>query len=235
MSETADARAKIISAIRTGLGARGDEPGRRGLVRARLERSPDGLIPARARQPKPELVAQFTRMLEGQGAVVRGVAALSDLPRAIAAQLAEFNLPARLRHGGDPVIAKLNWDGTLIERDTGPAAGSDAVSLSRASAGASETGTLIFASGPDNPSTLNFLPDTHFAILLAEHLAGSYEEAWDALRAAYGRGVLPRTVNFVSGASATADIESTLVRGAHGPRRLAVFIVLESDGARGKK
>jgi L-lactate dehydrogenase complex protein LldG len=218
-------REKIIGAVRAALGARGDEPGRRGQVRARLERSPNGLIPGRALKPKPELIERFVTMLKAQGAAVREVAQLSELPQAIAEQLAEFNLPARLRHGADPVIAGLDWSRTMIERDQGPAVADDAVSLSRAAAGAAESGTLILTSGPDNPSTLNFLPETHFVILQADDLAGSYEDAWDALRRVYGRGVMPRTVNFVSGPSATADIEQTLIRGAHGPRRLAVFLV----------
>ncbi len=228
MSNNGSDRAGIIGAIRKALNARGDEPGRRGQVRARLERSPHGLIPARARRPKAELIERFATMLTAQGAVVRTVDTLAELPRALADQLAEFNLPARLRHGSDPVIAALNWDGTLIQRETGPAQETDAASLSRAAAGAAESGTLILTSGPENPSTLNFLPETHFVILLADNLAGPYEDAWDALRTIYGQGRLPRTVNFVSGPSATADIEQTLVRGAHGPRRLAVFLVMEN-------
>lgn len=220
-----EARAKVIGAVRKALGARGDEPGRRGAVRARLERGPHGLIPGRARRPKSELAEQFATMIRAQGAVVRPVASLQELPQAIAGQLAEFNLPARLRHGADPVIASLDWDGTMIERDTGAASAADGVSLSRAMAGAAETGTLILVSGHENPSTLNFLPETHFVILMTEQLRGSYEEAWEVLRGIYGHGCLPRTVNFVSGPSATADIEQTLIRGAHGPRQLAVFLV----------
>src|SRR5215470_12199804 len=91
-------RDKIIGAIRASLGARGDEPGRRGQVRARLERSPHGLIPGRAQKPKPELIERFMTMLQAQTAVVRQVPSRAALPRAIAEQLAEFNLPARLRH-----------------------------------------------------------------------------------------------------------------------------------------
>jgi L-lactate dehydrogenase complex protein LldG len=37
--------------------------------------------------------------------------------------------------------------------------------------------------------------------------------------------MLPRSVNLVSGPSRTADIEQTIVRGAHGPRRLHVLIL----------
>jgi L-lactate dehydrogenase complex protein LldG len=44
------------------------------------------------------------------------------------------------------------------------------------------------------------------------------------LRKIYGERTLPRTVNMISGPSRTADIEQTIVRGAHGPRRLYVLI-----------
>ena len=71
MSEKSGQRDGILKAIRVGLGG-GDEPGRRGIVRARLERSPHGLIPARGRQPSTELVAQFSTMLAAQGVVEIG-------------------------------------------------------------------------------------------------------------------------------------------------------------------
>ena len=59
----------------------------------------------------------------------------------------------------------------------------------------------------------------------AGDVVGSYEEAFDRLRAIYGEGTLPRTVNLISGPSRTADIEQTIVRGAHGPKRLHVVIL----------
>ncbi len=220
-----EARAKMMAAVRSALLVRGDEPGRRGAVRARLERPPVSLIPARARKPDTERIATFDAMLEIQGTTVRHVDSLDALPEAIASYLAEQNLPARLRHGSDPVLSALPWDGVMIEREEGPASPSDLVSLSRALGGAVETGTLFLVSGPENPSTLNFLPDTHCIAIMADTICGSFEEVWGHLREQYGRGKLPRTVNLVSGPSATADIEQTLIRGAHGPRRLAVFII----------
>jgi L-lactate dehydrogenase complex protein LldG len=220
-----DARAKMMAAVRSALLVRGDEPGRRGAVRARLERTPAGLIPARARKPDAERIATFQAMLEGQGATVRRVESLDELPSALADYLAEQNLPARLRHGADSILAGLPWDGVMIEHEQGPAEPADLVSLSHALGGAAETGTLFLVSGPENPSTLNFLPDTHCVAIMAETICGSFEEVWGHLREHYGHGKLPRTVNLVSGPSATADIEQTLIRGAHGPRRLAVFII----------
>jgi L-lactate dehydrogenase complex protein LldG len=48
------------------------------------------------------------------------------------------------------------------------------------------------------------------------------------LRERYGAGILPRTVNMITGPSRSADIEQTLILGAHGPRRLHVIIVGET-------
>jgi L-lactate dehydrogenase complex protein LldG len=220
-----EARAKMMAAVRAALAVRGDEPGRRGAVRARLERTPAGLIPARARKADAERLSAFQAMLEGQGTTVRQVPGLAELPAAIAAYLAEQNLPARLRHGADPVLASLAWDAVMIEAERGAAQPADLVSLSRAIGGAAETGTLFLVSGPDNPSTLNFLPDTHCVVIMADTIRGAFEEVWAQLRASYGHGKMPRTVNLISGPSCTADIEQTIIRGAHGPRRLAVFIV----------
>jgi L-lactate dehydrogenase complex protein LldG len=226
MSTTAgNGRYKVMSAVRRALLVRGDEPGRHGVVRARLERAPSGPIPARAEKPRPDLIANFKAMLEVQGTRVTALADVSELPAAIAALLAELNLPARLRHGVDPLFDDLPWRDTLIERVEGPAHPDDLVSLSRATAGVAESGTLFLTSGPDNPSTLNFLPDTHCVVIMAETIYGSFEEVWRGIREIYGKGKLPRTVNLVSGPSCTADIEQTIIRGAHGPRRLGVFIV----------
>lgn len=227
MSSGSD-RDAIINAIRSSLGARGDEPGRRGAVHARIERSPHGIIPERAGHDLAERIDQFTASLRAQNGIVHEIETLDALPAAIAGQLADFNMPAHLRHGDDQVLASLDWSGTMVNAERGPAQPQDAISLSRAVTAAAETGTLILTSGSDNPSTLNFLPETHLIVLFARDLCGSYEEAWDRLRSLYGRGVLPRTVNFVSGPSATADIEQTLVRGAHGPKKLAVFLIMES-------
>ncbi|MEZ0282782.1 lactate utilization protein C, partial [Methyloceanibacter sp.] len=100
----------------------------------------------------------------------------------------------------------------------------DRASLSRAVAGAAETGTLFLLSGSDNPTSLNFLPEAHSVLIAASDIFASYEEAFDRIRLLSG-GVMPRSVNLISGPSRTADIEQTIVRGAHGPRRLHVVIL----------
>jgi L-lactate dehydrogenase complex protein LldG len=80
-------------------------------------------------------------------------------------------------------------------------------------------------SGSDNPTTLNFLPDNHLVVVAAGDLSGSFEEILEKLRARYGKEKMPRTLNLITGPSRSADIEQTLILGAHGPRKLHIIVV----------
>lgn len=218
-------RDTVLGKIRKSLGADAGDVGRRAITIARLENTPRGVIPARGQLPPEERIALFTAMAEKVSATVVRVADPAAVPRAVADYLREHNLPATLRTGDDPLLTDLAWGGTQIEVTRGPSDGSDPVGMSHAAAGVAETGTLMLASGPDNPTTLNFLPETHIVAVRAEDIAGDYETVWDELRERYGRGSLPRTVNMVTGPSRSADIEQTLLLGAHGPRRLHIVVV----------
>ena len=225
MTATDQARALVLSRIRAGLGVAGKERAREEAVEERLRAHPRGTIPARALAGEA-LLELMTAMLAAQGAEVTPAATPEDAVRAIAADLREHRLPPRLRMGGDAQLAALPWEvAPELERVFGPADGADRASLSQAVVAAAETGTLVLVSGADNPTTLAFLPESHFILIRAGDVVGSYEEAFDRLRAVYGDGALPRTVNLISGPSRTADIEQTIVRGAHGPKRLHVMIL----------
>ena len=226
MSASDEARATVMDRIRSALGAASLDRARRAAVTRRLERHPRNTIPARAMRSGEERVALFTDMLTKQDADVSRVATPREAVGAIASYLGTCNLPPRLRVGADPVLAGLPWrEAWDIERDFGPAEPGDRASLSRAAAAAAETGTLFLVSGADNPTTLNFLPEAHTILIAVSDIVGSYEEAFDRLRAIHGEGYLPRTINLISGPSRTADIEQTIVRGAHGPSRLHVLIL----------
>ncbi|HZV20887.1 MAG TPA: LUD domain-containing protein [Hyphomicrobiales bacterium] len=221
----AAARAQILARIRSNLGVRGDEPGRRGRAQSRLRNPQVNLIPERALKSRAELLKQFQLMLEKSEAKVFRLRSLNALAEALAGALRDHNLPLRLRAGSDKIFDGLRGQAGLLEILSGRPDANDTAGLSRAVIGASETGTLFLVSGQENPSTLNFLPEVHFAVILADDIAGSYEEAWAKLRQIYGPGRMPRTVNLISGPSRTADIEQTLVTGAHGPRKLVVFLI----------
>jgi len=148
------------------------------------------------------------------------------VPILVAAYLRWHNLPLQIRTGHDSILAQLPWEKErTLERFVGPSDGNDAASLSRATAGVAETGTLVLLSGEENPTTLKFLPDTHIVLMQADDIVGDYETVWRMLRETYGPGKLPRTVNFITGPSRSADIEQTLILGAHGPRALHILVV----------
>lgn len=192
---------------------------------ARLDRRMPNLIPDRAQGSGEELIERFVQWAERVQATTARVATLAEVPAAVAEFLNRHNLPQRLRLAPHPLIDGLDWSSRpLIEVASGRAEAHDLSSLALAFAGIAETGTLMLHSGPQTPTTLNFLPDNHIVLLPARAIAGSYETAWARLREAFGDD-WPRTVNLVTGPSRTADIEQELILGAHGPRRLHIIIV----------
>ena len=219
-------RKRVLAAIRGGLGVSGSDKTRTAAVAERLKQHPASTIPARASGTPDELAARFKDMLEGQAATLEQVASDDDIPEAIATYLRGLNMPARARIGQDDTLNALPWEKTAaLEIERGPAEPKDEVGITRAETAAAETGTLFMASGPENPTSLNFLPENHIAIIRKSDLVGSYEDAWELLRKRYGADGLPRAVNLISGPSRTADIEQTMVMGAHGPCRLHVIVV----------
>jgi L-lactate dehydrogenase complex protein LldG len=220
------ARDRIFAKLRASLAVAPGDTSRAELVDARIAARARHMTPARATLPPAELRAQFTAYLTRGHASVIDVASTDGLPEAVATYLRDHNRPARVRMGADARLAALPWDRAPgLERLTGRADPTDEVSLSYAVAAAAETGTLVLASGPDNPVTLNYLPETHMVVLDAETLVGPYEDTFDIVRARFGAGVMPRTLNLISGPSRTSDIGGKTVMGAHGPRHLAVFVV----------
>ena len=219
------ARDEILLGIRRSLGVTGREAPRMAAVAERLARAPKGVIPARGQLDRAGRIALFRAQAESVQATTAAVASAQDIAAGIAAYLRDNNLPATLRMGGDPRLAAIHWSGAALAVTRGASEGHDLNAVSHAFAGVAETGTLVMNSGADNPTTLNFLPDNHIVVLRAEDIAGDYESVWAKLRETYGKGLLPRTVNMITGPSRSADIEQKMLLGAHGPRRLHVVIV----------
>lgn len=219
-------RESVLEGIRAALGASGADKTRKETVRKRLASPRANLVPKRAKKSGRARLELFTGMLEGQAAKVSHARRPGDIPEIVAAYLRDNNLPAEFRTGSDALLAAIPWEKTpSLTRLAGRGQASDGVAMSRARTAAAETGTLFLTSGEDNPTTLNFLPDTHIIVIRADDILGSYEDAWNALRNIYGPRTLPRTVNLISGPSRTADINQTIVLGAHGPRRLLVIVL----------
>lgn len=220
------ARDLIFGSIRRSLGVSGKEATRRKAVADRLTQHPTGIVPARGQLDAQARLALFRTMVEAANGSVDELADAADVPSAIATLLRAHNLPMAVKRGADPRLAALPWERErTLDVSVGRSDGKDLVAVSHAFGAAAESGTLMLVSGPDNPTTLNFLPDTHIVVLEANDVAGDYETLWRRLREKFGDGTMPRTVNLITGPSRSADIEQTLILGAHGPRRLHVTVV----------
>jgi L-lactate dehydrogenase complex protein LldG len=223
------ARDTLFASIRQSLGVTGNEPSRRAAVASRIANHPRGVIPARGQLPPAERVKFFAEMVVAAAGSVAMLPSAADVPAAISAFLRSQNLPMQIRRGDDPRLAAMLWEaqGTL-EVSTGRSDGHQLASVSHAFGGVAETGTLVMLSGPDNPTTLNFLPDTHIVVIDAKDIAGDYETVWQRVRDTFGVDALPRAINMITGPSRSADIGQILILGAHGPRRLHVLVVGEA-------
>lgn len=219
------ARDDILANIRRSLGVKGSTRMREQAVDDRIERAPKGVIPARGQLNAEGRKKLFRERAEAVQASVVFAPSPDAVPEYVARYLRDTNRPATLRIGGDPYLVSMPWENTAIEVSHGRSDGNDPVAVSHAVGGVAETGTLVLVSGPENPTTLNFLPDTHIVVLKAGDIAGDYETVWGKLRMAYGKGEMPRIVNYVTGPSRSADIEQKLLLGAHGPRSLHIVIV----------
>ena len=121
------------------------------------------------------------------------------------------------------IPADLLPDGTAIPLDEGMAAaeldGYEGV-LTTAQLAIAETGTIVLQNvAGQGRRAVSLVPDYHLCLVDQANVVATVPEAMDRLQATAG---LPTT--FISGPSATADIEMTRIKGVHGPRFLDVIL-----------
>ncbi|WP_327165427.1 lactate utilization protein C [Streptomyces zaomyceticus] len=151
------------------------------------------------RATEAELPSLVTELLDRHGA--RTVAVPPGLP---AIWLSETT--AEQRHDTDTALTPYDLDTT------------DAVVTGCALAIA-ETGTIVLDAGPgQGRRALTLVPDLHICVVRADQVVASVPQALPRLDPA-------RPQTWISGPSATSDIELDRVEGVHGPRRLDVVIV----------
>ncbi len=213
-------RERILSRIRQAQG-RGREGGPSQAEREALQT----YIRAHPRAPLPPLAGDLAECFIARAQSVQSstdrVGGESEVPAAVARYLEAHALPG----AGCvwPALAYLDWRGAGLTLAARGAHGEDMVGVTGVFAAIAETGTLMVCSGPDTPSTVSLLPETHIAIVPVAAIVPHMEDAWDRARAAFGQ--LPRAVNFISGPSRTGDIEQRMVMGAHGPYRVHIILV----------
>jgi len=184
-------------------------------VRAAL----DGVEPAYAVPPAPriaplaDVVGHFAERVEDYKAVVERCT-----PDEIAARVA-----AALPDGARVVVpAGLSVDVPGADEDAGFSAyeldAYDAV-VTEARVGIAETGTIVMDHGPgQGRRAISLVPDLHVCIVRADQVVPDVPDAMPLLDPA-------RPHTWISGPSATSDIELDRVEGVHGPRTLHVLLV----------
>jgi L-lactate dehydrogenase complex protein LldG len=207
------AREEVLGRIRGALGA--------GVAVPDVPRDYDG-PGAGAAAGDPEVVARFCERAAEYRATVRRVSAAA-LADAVAASLAE--------HGAKRIAVSPNAPGSgeAAERvaDDPPLTPRDLDALdgvlTGCAAAIAETGTIVLDGGPrSGRRLLTLVPDLHVCVVEAADVHASVPDAIAALAEAAAEG---RPLTFVSGPSATSDIELERVEGVHGPRTLVILVV----------
>ena len=85
-------------------------------------------------------------------------------------------------------------------------------------------GSIMISSKQISGRRLNVYPETHIVIARSNQIVPELKDAIESIRAKYDNK-LPSLITVISGPSRTADIEKTLVMGAHGPKELYVFLL----------
>ena len=184
--------------------------------------------PKRANQKGQAKLDQFIDAATAQYATIDDVAFFEDLPNVIATWLRGQNLPQDCVIA--PILSDLDWSKSSgFAPKFGAATTADMVGVSVAFSGAAETGTVMMIANEATPTTLNFVPDVEIIAISKKDIQAGLEGCWEQLRQWKKNNPMPRAVNFITGPSRTADVEATMVLGAHGPRRLHLILVDEAS------
>jgi L-lactate dehydrogenase complex protein LldG len=204
------ARDEVLGRIRTALGA--DRS-------AAAAPAPDGYR-TQAGLSSAQLLDLLAERLSDYRAVVRR-AEPARLLEVVAAALAERGA-RRLVVPPGLDLPGLDLAGVDLVEDDGLSAreldGFDGV-ITRAAVAIAETGTIILDGSPgQGRRALSLIPDYHLCLVRAEQVVGLVPEAVARLRP-------DRPLTWISGPSATSDIELNRVEGVHGPRTLEVILI----------
>jgi L-lactate utilization protein LutC len=187
-----------------------------GRVRSALRDGPDApvaAVPRRTPGPSLDVVALFCERVADYRASVERCAA-ADLD----ARLREA-LPEGARVVVPPGL-ELDVPGSIVD-DGLSAADLDSLDgvVTRARLGIAQTGTIVLDHGPgQGRRAITLVPDHHVCVVGASQVVADVPDAFDVLDAS-------RPLTWISGPSATSDIELDRVEGVHGPRRLHVIVV----------
>ena len=148
-----------------------------------------------------------------------------DLPAAIARQLQSSDRRTFVAASGLPT----EWLAPAFAWKIDHALNHDEIEhcegvVTAASAGVADSGTIVLHHSPsEGRRVLTLLPDFHLCILRATQIVETLPEYFARCPQT------PELATYISGPSATADIEMTRIKGVHGPRFLSVIIVRDDN------
>ncbi len=210
-------REQIIGSIRRSLGREG-APGAQQL--AALEQRQL----ARRHHARPavgtDLVGQLKEHMARVQMSVTELGSLDELGQAVADYLRQHQLPPAVSIA--PELASVTWP-EEFDVHTGAARAEDLSSVTACICAIAETGSIMMAASPESPATLRFMPDNHMVVLRRDQVVSHLEDAWAVMRQ-QDQGI-SRAVHINTGPSRTGDVEQVIEIGAHGPRRMHVFLV----------
>jgi L-lactate dehydrogenase complex protein LldG len=90
-----------------------------------------------------------------------------------------------------------------------------------------DTATLVMRNRPGQPRSAALVPSIHVAVIALDQILADMKELFALLRwdDRFRAEALTNYMSFISGPSKTADIEATMVHGAHGPREVHLFVI----------
>jgi L-lactate dehydrogenase complex protein LldG len=186
-------------------------------------RSEAAALPSAAARSVPDPAALFAERLEDYGVIVRRLPE-RDLPERLAADLADRGALRLVVPEGFPAAWLARVGATLLADDA-PVDRLDAADavVSVCALAIAETGTIALDGGPgQGRRAATLIPDLHACIVDERWLVGSVPEAVERLTDAVRGG---RPITWISGPSATSDVELVRVAGVHGPRTLWVYLL----------
>ena len=211
-------RDKMLGRIRSALAA-GPAP---------LPPAPDWAAPVHPPLPGPDLSVTFAENFRRIGGEFFYCENIAQLGQQLRTWLAE-RLPADQQfYAWEPALQ------TLLAAAQVPFQATEADFRAQAAAGltscealVARTGSIVVAPAAASGRRLSIYPDQHIVLARPSQVVAEIGDALRAVQARYG-AQLPSMLSLTTGPSRTADIEKTLVLGAHGPRRLSLFL-LEDD------
>lgn len=183
-----------------------------------------GTAPAASLLHANTAIAFIARALKNQASVAVAEDRIAAV-KAIGHYLYEHHRSHRLVSSNAPQLAAMPWrDGGVLPR-FGDLEPGEPVTLAYAPWAIAETGALVTTTGKHNPALNHFLPEQQIVLVETQNILVDMEQLWAVLTPALEQTRRPRAIHCIAGPSSTADVEATLVKGAHGPSALHIVLL----------